>query len=131
MYEFHGWATIHESTVEVDSGRLGLIVKGLNDYISNLQWNSGLVNIYPANGMYHLSLGGYLNRKSAEADEIIKLYRLIAEQAPGSYGVLYTRDDEDTDGFENEFRVLVLVRGILQEKKDTLLSPFIPIVEDE
>ncbi|MNI89945.1 hypothetical protein D3C73_1474150 [compost metagenome] len=107
------------------------IVKSLKVFISNLNWNSGLLNIYAANGDYHLSLGGSSNRKSAEAEEIIKLYRLIGERAPGSYGVLYERDDEDTNGFDNEFRVFVLARGKFQEKKDTLLSPCVPVVEDE
>lgn len=131
MYEFHGWATIHESIVEADAGRLDSIVNGLKDYISNLHWNSGLLNVYAVNGEYHLSLGGFLNRKTVEAKEIIKLYLLIADRAPGSYGLLYTRDDEDTDGFENEFRVFVLARGILQEKKDIFLSPVIPVIENE
>lgn len=79
MYEFHGWATIHESTVEADAGKLDLIVKRLKEFISNLNWNSGLLNIYSANGEYYLSLGGFLNRKSVEAEEIIKLYLLIAD----------------------------------------------------
>lgn len=131
MFEFHGWVTIHESTVEVDEGNLELIANDIRNYIEILQWNSGCLNIYPANGVYHLSIGGNSNRKSAEAEEIIKLYQFIAERAPGSYGVLFTRDDEDVEGFENEFKVIVLARGALQEQKDLLLSPFVPVVADE
>ncbi|MFC6335226.1 Imm7 family immunity protein [Paenibacillus septentrionalis] len=131
MFEFHGWVTIHESTTEVDAGNLESIVKNIQNFIADLHWTSGLLKIYPANGAYHLSVGGLLNRKSTEAEEIIKLYQFIAEHAIGSYGLLYTRDDEDIEGFDNEFRVLVLVRGRIEHKKDTFLSPFAPIVEDE
>ncbi|MNN35540.1 hypothetical protein D3C81_1493930 [compost metagenome] len=86
--------------------------------------------MYPANGIYHLSVGGFLNRKTSEAEEIIKLYQFIAEHASGSYGLLYTRDDEDIEGYDNEFRVFVLARGSLQLKEDVFLSPFVPVVED-
>lgn len=70
------------------------------------------------------------NRIQKRAEEIINLYQFIADQAPGSYGLLYTRDDEDIEGYDNEFRVFVLARGIIQQKEDVLLSPFVPIVED-
>ncbi|MFC9711766.1 Imm7 family immunity protein [Paenibacillus sp. NPDC056933] len=130
MYEFHGWATIHETTEETDAGRLESIVKNIQDFISELNWNNGLLKLYPANGIYHLSVGGFLNRKTSEVKDIINLYQFIADQAPGSYGVLFTRDDEDIEGYDNEFKVLVLVRGSLQEKEDSFLSPFVPVVED-
>ncbi|MEK4043319.1 Imm7 family immunity protein [Paenibacillus sp. FSL H8-0048] len=31
--------------------------------------------------------------------------------APGSYGLLYMRDDEDIEGFNNEFKVFILKLG--------------------
>ena len=128
MYEFHGWATIQETTVEADAGNLELIIKNIQSFISGLNWSSGILKLYPANGNYHLSVGGFLNRKTSEAEEIIKLYEFIADQAPGSYGLLYTRDDEDIEGYDNEFRVYVLARGNIQPKEDVFLSPFVPIV---
>jgi len=39
-------------------------------------------------------------------------------------------DDEDINGKNNEFQVFSISRGKLHEHKDTLLSPFVPIVED-
>lgn len=130
MYEFHGWATIHETTVEADAGNLELIVENIQNFISELNWSSGLLKVYPANGSYHLSVGGFLNRKTSEAEEIIMLYQFIANHAPGSYGLLYTKDDEDIEGYDNEFIVYVLARGNIQQKEDALLSPFVPVVED-
>jgi Immunity protein 7 len=46
-----------------------------------------------------------------------------------SYGLLYTRDDEDP-AHEHTFRVFVLARGTLTERADPFLSPFVPGVED-
>jgi hypothetical protein len=130
MYEFHGWVTIHETTAEIDAGNLEGIIGNIQGYISKLSWSSGLLKLYPANGMYHLAVGGCLNRKTSEAEDLLQLYRFIAEQAPGSYGLLYTWDDEDIEGYDNEFRVYVLARGNLQLKKDIYLSPCVPVVED-
>lgn len=131
MYEFHGWATIHETTAEANAGSLELIIKNIQSFISELDWSSGLLELYPANGNCYLSVGGFLNRKTSEAEEIIKLYQFIADQAPGSYGLLYTRDDEDIEGYDNQFRVFVLARGNIQLKEDVFLSPFVPVVEDD
>lgn len=131
MYEFHGWATIHETTAEADAGSLELIIKNIQSFISELNWSSGLLKLYPANGNYYLSVGGFLNRKTSEAGEVIKLYQFIADQAPGSYGLLYTRDDEDIEGYDNRFKVFVLARGNIQLKEDMFLSPFVPVVEDD
>lgn len=130
MYEFHGWATIHETTTEADAGNLELIVKNIQKFISELNWSAGLLEVYPSNGNYYLSVGGFLNRKTTEAEEIIKLYQFIADHSSGSYGVLYTRDDEDIEGYDNNFRVLVLARGNIKLKEDVFLSPFVPVVED-
>lgn len=72
-----------------------------------------------------------MNHKSFEAGEIIELFQFIADQAPGSYGLLYTRDDEDIEGYDNEFKVYVLARGTLRRQEDVWLSPFVPVVEDD
>ncbi|WP_338019664.1 Imm7 family immunity protein [Paenibacillus piscarius] len=82
------------------------------------------------NGIYHLSVSGFLNRKTSEIDELMMLYQFIANEAPGSYGLLYARDDEDNEGFDNEFKVFVLKQGGIQQKEDYFLSPFNLKVED-
>ncbi len=131
MYEFHGWAAIRETVNEINEDHLNIIIENIQLFISNLNWSNGLLKLYPANGNYYLSLGGFLNRKTAEATEIMELYQFIADQAPGSYGLLYTFDDEDTEGYDNRFKVFVLARGKIIQKEDVFLSPFVPVVEDE
>lgn len=131
MYEFHGWATIRETFEEEDAGNLELVFKNIQNFILELGWSAGLLKVYPANGTHHLAVGGFLNHKSFEAGEIIELFQFIADQAPGSYGLLYTRDDEDIEGYDNEFKVYVLARGTLRRQEDVWLSPFVPVVEDD
>ncbi|MEU5093199.1 Imm7 family immunity protein [Streptomyces sp. NPDC020996] len=53
----------------------------------------------------------------------------MAAVAPGSYGLLHVRDDEEP-GHENDVRVLKLVRGMVTHHTETLLSPYMPTVED-
>ncbi|GAB6931194.1 Imm7 family immunity protein [Paenibacillus sp. JCM 10914] len=131
MYEFHGWATIQESPAEVDAGQLDTIIQKIQLKITEFNWGSGLLSLNAVNGSYYLHVGAFTNRKGAEADEIASLYQLIARIAPGSYGLLYTRDDENAQGLDNEFRVMVLARGQLTEQPDPFLSPCIPVIEDE
>lgn len=131
MFEFHGWATIQESTSEVDNGGLEDIIRKLKIFVDKLNWNSGMIDIRAINGSYNLSVSGYTNHKSHESEDIINLYKYLGEIAPGSYGLLYVKDDEDINGFNNEFIVYVLVRGKVNQNKDKFLSPFIPMVEDE
>lgn len=131
MYEFHGWAAIQENPAEADAGQLDMIIQKIQLKITEFAWGSGLLSLNAANGSYYLHIGGFTNRKGAEAAEIEALYQLIGEIAPGSYGLLYTRDDENLEGYDNEFRVKVLARGQLKEQSDPFLSPCVPVIEDE
>ncbi len=83
------------------------------------------------NGDLHvLSVAGHRNHRCETA---LDLFRWLAINGPGSYGLLYVRDDEDFrrgGDFGNEFRVWRLARGVLEEQDDPFLSPPIPTVED-
>lgn len=131
MYEFHGWACIRETPNVVDEERLDKIIDSIKLFIKNLNWTTGILDIQAVNGEYHLSVSGLTNHKGKDAKDVLTLYRFIAQKAPGSYGLLYTRDDEDQSGNDNRFQVLVLVRGSLVEREDPFLSPFVTVVEDE
>jgi hypothetical protein len=80
------------------------------------------------NNETHLWLTGN-NNHAVWHRAIIALFRYIADVAPGSYGLLYTEDDEDPE-HPNQFRVWVLARGTLAERGDPFLSPHFPVVED-
>ncbi|MGW7258327.1 Imm7 family immunity protein [Streptomyces sp. NPDC054834] len=73
-----------------------------------------------------LDPGGHQNHRSAEVADILAH---VGSVAPGSYGLVDIRDDEDP-GHENEIRVRRLVRGTVSEHTETLLSPCVPALED-
>lgn len=55
----------------------------------------------------------------------------VRTRLPGSWGLLYERDDETTlPPGPNAFRVTVLARGELSVRSDPFLSPCIPVIED-
>lgn len=128
MYEFHGWATIRESANEIgeDGEYRNQIVEKLQRKITDLDWPSGAIDLRWVNGEPHFFTSGCRNHKDSVVDDLFQLYEYMAEIAPGSYGILYVRNDD----FENDFKVFVLMRGVLQEHQDPFLSPFIPKVED-
>src|SRR5262249_28929453 len=81
------------------------------------------------NGQAHLWTAGCKNHATTIGQELLGLFHFIARVAPGSYGLLYTLDDEQP-AHNNAFRVYVLARGALTEQADPFLSPFVPVVED-
>ncbi|MBP3233645.1 MAG: hypothetical protein J6M65_04380 [Eubacterium sp.] len=128
MVEMHGWATIRDTYKVVDldntekvSKILELEFKTINYLNPELKW---------INGECYLQLSLYSNHWSEECDEMLKIYRIIADKAEGSYGLLYVYNDEDRE-FNNEFIIYRLVRGRFEMFNDKLLSPYIPIIEDE
>ena len=132
MYEFHGWATIRETPSLADEENMDKVIDSVNSFIKNLNWTSGgVLDVRQINGEYHLSVSGFTNHKGKDAEDVLSLYQFLAQKAPGSYGILFVRDDEDRSGNDNKFQVLVLARGSLKEREDPFLSPYVPIVEDE
>lgn len=121
MYEYHGWITIRESNNEAEINNnqesLGKIKEYLND-INEL--NTGILKLYPANGSYHITLGGQTNRKSA-AINLIELYEFIGVLTVDSYGLLYEFDANEDYGFSDSFSVYVLSNGVLVKRKDVYL----------
>lgn len=133
MYEFHGWANIRETYRNTEEAEMNIrtIIDKINQYIKSQEMFNWSFDIKTYNGNHHLIVSGFTNHALPASKKLFDLYKYIANIAPGSYGLLYIHDDEDINGFENEFRVFVLARGELIEKKDMFLSPYIPTVEDE
>lgn len=81
------------------------------------------------NGVPFLHLAGEPNHCGTWGTAILGIFERVGQIAPGSYGLLYVRDDESNQ-YPNEFRVFRLARGQVTEHPDVLLSPVIPSVED-
>jgi hypothetical protein len=76
-----------------------------------------------ANGEGHVWLAGCHNHRTPAIEE---LFRPIARATPGSYGILYTFDDEASDGWDR----WVMRRGNVYRAQDEDLSPHVGVVED-
>jgi hypothetical protein len=88
-----------------------------------------VLDLRRVNGEAQVWAAGFKNHATPVKRELLDMFHYFAQVAPGSYGLLYTRDDEDPD-HDNEFRVYVLARGTLTEHADPFLSPIMPTVED-
>jgi len=108
MFEYHGWITVRETAADDDEQpRLRQIADELRLRIALMDSPS--------------------NHRSSP--EVAELFEYVGVVAPGSYGLLHVRDDEEPD-HENEVRVLRLVRGRITQHTEALLSPCIPTVEN-
>jgi Immunity protein 7 len=72
----------------------------------------------------HLWVAGDHNHHTPD---VLTFYEVVAATAPGSYGVLYTHDDEDGT---NAWTRWVMRRGAVHPETDNSLSPHIGLVED-
>lgn len=133
MYTFHGWAEIHVSDVE--DLPAGMLEKQLDAAVLSVRnaiasFTDG-VSIFElrrsSNNLWVVSVHGLRNRAHGGA---IDLFRWLADNLPESYGLLYVRDDDDTER-PNAFTVYRLARGKLDQLVDGLLSPCVPTIESE
>ncbi|PHI29883.1 Imm7 family immunity protein [Budvicia aquatica] len=132
MVEFYGWISLSNSTYESDDHEMSLILNKLSSFISKhgIGESSGLIKIHEVNGSNQLLVSGNTNHLSQDVINIVALYDYVASLAKGSYGLLYIKNDELPEVF-NEFEVFVLARGKIKKEKDYFLSPCIPVIEDE
>ena len=131
MVELHGWALIRENfTVDNEDENLEQIITLISQEIEKLHEDEALLRIAYSNGEATVTATKFTNHFSDDVKKIIDLFKLIAVLAPGSYGLLYFRDDEDTTGLSNDFQVFVLSKGTLIVQRDTFLSPYCLMVED-
>jgi hypothetical protein len=129
VYEYHGWVSISTDTYEEDDDRRDAAVTAIRSRIAQIG-EYGLLDLRNMNGHWFLHLSGMPNRAGQWAAEVVGLFSFVGDTAPGSYGLLYIRDDEAKHGHGNEFQVLRMVRGRVSEERDQLLSPCVPTLED-
>ena len=131
MVELHGWALIRESyTVDNEDANLAQIVEELRREINRIDADDRLIGVNYSNSEACLIATRCTNHFSEDIAEVIELFETVARIAPGSYGLLYIRNDEDIARHNNAFRAYVLSRGSLRLQQDPFLSPCIPMIED-
>ncbi|MGK9461225.1 Imm7 family immunity protein [Streptomyces sp. G6] len=127
MFEYHGWTTVRETAAGDDDGpRLRQVVDELRLHVARTD-SPYLLDLRWMNGEPFIHLGGCSHHRSSP--DVVELSEHVAAVAPGSYGLLHIRDDEE-QGHENDVRVLRLVRGMVTQHTEALLSPCVPTVEE-
>ena len=127
MVELHGWITIRENYKETDEDNIYEIVDDINRVIYELGYPE--LKAKWMNGECCFQCSFYTNHWDGRITDILNIYELVAEKAIGSYGLLYVYDDESKSD-NNRFVIYKLARGKIEKSADSLLSPFIPTVED-
>ena len=125
MFEFHGWAVVIGAGMESGLG----LDPVLNAALTEARNGFSIAEVaMPGNGMRVVYVHGLRNHARPA---ILHLFEAIARTAPGSYGLLYVRDQEDRRGagYDDSFRVWRLAHGQLTEEADPFLSPCVPTIE--
>lgn len=131
MYEFHAWVGLSDSTDEDDRERVGVVVERMRNLIRGSSWPDATFRIDSMNGQFFLVADGLLNRYRDEGRMLDQLLLIVVEDLPGSWGIVYERDDEmPVPPGPNAYRVRVLSRGRMEVRLDPFLSPCIPTIED-
>ncbi len=134
MFEYHGWITLRDSFSEEGENEvisnLSVVLSLIKETLLQSELGNGLVDMRPVNGNHYIALNAFQNHEAGLTERLLQFYRYVAEEAVGSYGLLYIHDDEDTGGADNEFHVYVLAKGRIEKKRDTFLSPCIPTIEE-
>jgi hypothetical protein len=130
MIELHGWLSI-SATYRCEDllprSEIDRIMQDVNEIVSNCQYE---IDLRYVNGCAFINTLYCSNHRTEEVDVLIETYKRISEIATGSYGILFIRDDEDKQ-FYNDMQVYIFKRGKCLMKKDTDFSPCIPTIEDE
>jgi len=146
VFEYHGWITLwrtpaQDDDFEVDMHFDSVVIAQVRAWLNAFGYVADLHN---HNGMPMVWLQGHPNHCLGLDADLVALYRRIGDVAPGSYGLLYMRDDEagsnygSLDGasipvdpiLAHTWRLFVLKRGQVEEREDPFFSPHVPTVED-
>lgn len=133
MYEYHGWINIRITPGEIEEKDEKVLWKlnlNFKKIIGNFADSSNIAEFKTINGEHFAWFTGCSNHRSSESEELLNIFKLIGNKAPGSFGILYVWDTEAIEGLGNEFQVWRLVRGKIELLKDQYLSPCIPTIED-
>ncbi|MCP4526171.1 MAG: hypothetical protein GY833_09705 [Aestuariibacter sp.] len=123
MIEYYGWVNIRDNAYESDSSDLYQIVEDIKSLTEEIEFDGRILQLKWMNGNCILCAAGSTNHRTKSVTDVIKLVEIIAQRAPGSYGVLYVYDDEDKEGTNDEFQVFRIAKGKCSVEQDKLFSP--------
>ena len=129
MIQINGWLVIiptyldEDLHIEIDEESVYSQVESI---IADLKYND--LKIVSMNGIKTINMFMCTNHKTIEAEEILQTFENIAKVATGSYGLLHVWDEYDD---EDNFRVLVARKGVVEWKKDEYFSPNSIMIYDQ
>lgn len=124
MFEFHGWAVLRwDDSLSGSEEQMAAIQQAAD--AARSEFSIAEVSRLH-NDLTVVHVHGLRNHRVAS---IQRLFEVVAQEAPQSYGLLYVWDEEDELGFENAFRVWRLARGQFTVMPDPFLSPCVPTIE--
>jgi len=130
MIEINGWISIHITTDgEDNSEKYRNAIEKIDGIVQPLKGFNQFFKIEALNGFYTLFIGLNHNHDNGYNDLILNLSNKVCNIAPGSYGILYIRNDEDKSNF-NKFKVLKIAKGKVTIEEDRYISPCNPVIED-
>ena len=133
MLELHGWFTIREAFREEDESdeKLSSAILQIRQAVSKLSNVNLTAKLMVQNGQfYNLLINGNFNHRDSRWTEVTELVRLVSDIAPGAFGVLHFHDDEDKNGRENQFQILVMKKGRIQTHIEADLTPVVCEMEE-
>ena len=134
MFEYHGWIKIRASAAYPEDGAFDEELSNeaeaeIRSLVEDLSGYALMRQDY-FNVAQYIHMAGHPNHRGAHGRLIIDLFTQVGQIAPGSYGLLYVYDDEDQDGWNNEYQVFRMVRGQVTRERDPFLSPVVGYLED-
>jgi len=131
MYDYRLWILLKETTEEGDCGQLRVKVDRLRQLVEQKLACVPRDCIYNFNYSTVMQCTGGGNHRGQDHYELIYVLEWIAESLPGSYGLVYWVDDEDPEvASRDQYRVITLARGRLEERRDPFFSPISQVVGD-
>ena len=88
MLEYHGWITLRDSPGEGDERRTDELAHEIEQSVARIHAEFRELGMRAMNGDHTIWMAGFRNRWTADMEEILGLFREVAEKAPGSYGLL-------------------------------------------
>ena len=121
MFEMQKWISI------VDWNESDAIIRShLEAKIMEINFEPLSTFIKQWNGTTTVIISGATNRDRGCLGDLEKLAGFIFANSTVAYGIVYHSDEDEAN-----FKVKVIRRGIIEEKDDTFLSPYFPMVEAE
>jgi hypothetical protein len=135
VFEYHAWVTIQDTTG--DEGPSPATLDAIRAAVSDSDLRHR-VSLDERNVSWFLTVHGLNNHRNPN---VVNLFETVARIAPGSYGILFTQDDEAGLGtprgpdeigeHDNWWYCRVMQRGRVERHTDRWLSPHVPTVEDD